>query len=126
MPDTGGIIPAYALKISLIGISGTLFGMPAEALILGALGGAVALGRGQIMSRGQSLYSIFVSMLLAGTASPIAVAWAIKYIDLGTPEDEVVLLKALIPFVIGISWQWLLPHVISMIEQRLNKWKEKQ
>ena len=34
-----------AVNISAIGIAGTFLGMPIEALILGAVGGAVSLGR---------------------------------------------------------------------------------
>lgn len=117
----------YALNVSLVGITGTFLGMPAEALILGAAGGAISLARGEPTTRGKAVSTIIASMLLAGTASPAVVAWLVKYIELADPEEELLYFKSLAPFVIGACWQWAIPFLAAKAEQTLQSlFKQKQ
>ncbi|MDK4680141.1 hypothetical protein QDY71_01455 [Kingella negevensis] len=103
----------YALNVGLVGIAGTFLGMPIEAMILGAAGCAIALGRGGIVTRGKAVSTIIASMMFAGTASPAVAAWLINHVDLGAPQEEVLYFKALVPFAIGGGWQWALPRIIA-------------
>lgn len=96
----------YLANFSAISIAGSLLGMPIEALILGAVGGAIALGRGEVMSRGKAVSTILTSTMLAGAASPAVSLWIINNTFLSDTEA-----KALVPLAIGCSWQWALPYI---------------
>ena len=121
MPVNTTTNAAYALNISLVGITGTFLGMPVEALILGAAGGAISLGRGGVMTRGKAVSTIIASMMIAGTTSPIIIAWLIKQIQLADAVEEAAYLKPLVPFAIGSTWQWLLPRISAKADDYLNK-----
>lgn len=112
---------AYLINMGIVGISGTLLGMPIEALILGALGGAIALGRGEVMTRGKAVSTIIASMMFAGVASPAVVAFLIRRLELGTPEEELFYLQPLVPFVIGSCWQWILPIIGKKADEILRR-----
>lgn len=120
MPVNSSTSTIYGLNVILVGFSGSLFGMPIEALILGAAGGAISLARAEIMPRSKAITTMIASMLLAGTASPVVVAWLVKYIDLADTEEELLYFKALVPFVIGACWQWALPFIAKKAEQILQ------
>lgn len=116
----------YALNVSLIsGITGHILGMPAEALILGALGGAITLARSDPTTRSKGISTIIASMLFAGAASPIVVAWLVKQIDLASTEEELFYLKALVPLTIGATWQWALPFLAAKAEKILQSFGSK-
>ena len=106
-----------AVNISAIGIAGTFFGMPIEALVLGAVGGAVALGRSEPSGRRQAVSGLIASMMLAGTASPLVVEMGAHYLHL----SDASLLKAFVPFAIGATWQWFLPKLTVLAEAWLQK-----
>lgn len=125
MPVNTSTSTIYALNVSLVGISGTFFGMPAEALILGALGGAIALARANVMTRSKAISTIIASMLFAGTASPAVSAFLINRIDLGNPQEEALYFKALVPFAIGAGWQWALPFLAAKAEKILQSFGSK-
>ena len=106
-----------AVNISAIGIAGTFLGMPIEALILGAVGGAVSLGRSEPSGRRQAVTGLIASMMLAGTASPLVVEMGAHYLHL----SDASLLKAFVPFTIGATWQWFLPKLTVLAEAWLQK-----
>ena len=120
MPVNTTTSMAYALNVSLVGIAGTFLGMPVEALILGAMGGAISLGRGEVMTRGKAVSTIIASMMLAGSASPLVVAWLVSHLHLADAEQEALYLKPLVPFAIGSTWQWLLPRLTAKFEAWLQ------
>lgn len=103
---------AAAVNISAIGIAGTFFGMPIEALVLGAVGGAVALGRSELSGRRQAVSGLIASMMLAGTLSPLLVELGTNYLHL----SDTALLKAFVPFTVGATWQWFTPKITALIE----------
>lgn len=103
---------AAAVNISAIGIAGTFFGMPIEALVLGAVGGAVALGRSEPSGRRQAVSGLIASMMLAGTLSPLLVELGTNYLHL----SDTALLKAFVPFTVGATWQWFTPKITALIE----------
>ncbi len=101
-----------AVNISAIGIAGTFLGMPIEALILGAVGGAVSLGRSEPSGRRQAVTGLIASMMLAGTLSPLLMELGTNYLHL----SDTALLKAFVPFTVGATWQWFTPKITALIE----------
>ena len=94
---------AYVVNFGAVGIIGTLFGMPMEALILGAMAGAVAQGLNPSGTRTKGISTVLVSMLLAGAFSPTAIGWLVKNIDIADGLAEEVLLRPLVPVLIFLS-----------------------
>lgn len=120
MPLETGTSAAYLYSIGGIGIVGTLFGMPLDALILGGLAGAVVQGLHPAASRRAGFFSILLSMLLSGALSPALAEWAIHRAILSSERaDE--LLKPLLPVVLGGGWPWLMPIVRDRVLNRLKK-----
>lgn len=125
MPVNASTSTIYALNVSLVGISGTFLGMPAEAMILGAAGGAISLARNDPTTRSKAIGTIIAGMMFAGTASPAVAAFLINHIDLGHPAEEALYFKALVPFVIGAGWQWALPFLAAKAEKILQSFGSK-
>lgn len=100
---------AYVFNLGAVGVVGTLFGMPIEALILGAMAGAVAQGLNPSRTRTKGISTVLVSMLLAGAFSPVAIEWLAKNIDIADGLAEEVLLRPFVPVLIGAAWPWALP-----------------
>ena len=109
MPVNTTTSAAYALNIGAVGIVGTFLGMPLEALILGAAAGAVAHGLNRSGTRANGIATVITSTLLAGAFSPAMVAWLALNFHLGEPEAELLLLKPLVPVLVGAAWPWALP-----------------
>lgn len=97
---------AAASGISLV--SGTVLGLPAEALMAGFGGGLVALSFGDPLSWGRKVSSVAVSTISAAFLAP-----ALIYV-LPRPEamPESIAIKAL-AFVVGFGAQKFLPAFIE-------------
>ena len=108
MPVETGV-GAYVMNFGAVGIVGTLFGMPIEALILGAMAGAVAQGLNPSGTRTKGISTVLVSMLLAGAFSPVTIEWLAKNIDIADGLNEQILLRPFVPVLIGAAWPWALP-----------------
>lgn len=102
-----------------IGVTGYVLGMPAEALVFGFMGGVVYVMFGGVMNREKSLSTVFVSMILAGVATPLMLSWLAGEIDWQV-ENKSEMLKTIVPFGIGLAWRWVLPRVIGAVETWLN------
>ena len=102
---------AYVVNLGAVGVVGTLFGMPIEALILGAMAGAVAQGLNPSGSRTKGISTVLVSMLLAGAFSQVAIEWLVKVIEIADNLSEQALLRPLAPVLIGAAWPWVLPLI---------------
>ena len=94
-------VPGHMLNMGMIGISGTIAGMPLEALVLGAVAGALHHGLKEPGSRKNGMLVIITSMLLAGSLSPMIMAYLALSLGL---EQEV--FKAAVPMLIGLGWSW--------------------
>lgn len=94
----------HVLNMGIIGLSGTLAGMPLEALVLGAVAGALHHGLKEPGSRKNGILVIITSMLLAGSLSPMITAYLTLNLGL---EQEV--FKAAVPMLIGLGWSWATP-----------------
>lgn len=121
-PTTG-----YVFHIGQIGIIGTVLGMPLEAMILGAVAGAVMLGRHRRQSRINGLTAIAVSTLLAGAFSPVIGGWLVEHLSVGEQHSRAEMLRPLVPVLIGGGWSWLAPildeqlrTIIGSIAERIR------
>ena len=78
--ETSAAAGGYLVNIGVVGIAGTLFGLPLDALILGGLTGAVVQGLRPASTRRAGFFSIMLSMLLAGAIAPLLMGWTAKHI----------------------------------------------
>ena len=108
---------ADVVNFGAVGIIGTLFGMPIEALILGAMAGAVAQGLNPSGTRTKGFSTVLVSMLLAGAFSPTAIGWLVKNIDISDGLAEEVLLRPFVPVLIGAAWPWVVPLLADGVKR---------
>ena len=113
---------AYVVNLGAVGVIGTLFGMPIEALILGAMAGAVAQGLNPSGSRTKGISTVLVSMLLAGAFSPVAIEWLVKAIEIADSLSEQALLRPLAPVLIGAAWPWAVPRLADGLTRFWDGW----
>ncbi|WP_301673853.1 hypothetical protein [Neisseria blantyrii] len=118
--ETSAAVGGYLVNIGVIGIAGTLFGLPLDALILGGLTGAVVQGLRPVSTRRAGFFSIMLSMLLAGALTPLLMDWTAKHIVLSDGGEE--LLRPLFPVAIGGCWPWLIPllrdYALSWVKKK--------
>ena len=99
----------YTLNLGAVGIVGTFLGMPLDALILGAIAGAVMHGRRNAGTRIGGISAVLTSMFLAGAFSPLIIGWLAHELNFAEQGARIGFLKPLIPVVIGAAWPWFLP-----------------
>ena len=117
MPANTTATATYALNVGACGVVGTFLGLPLDALILGAIAGAVVHGLGYAVSRSNGIVTIITSTLLAGAFSPAVVGWLVHNIDFGSADAEMGMLKPLVPVLIGAAWPWMLPLISDGVKQ---------
>lgn len=117
--DTSGS-SGHVLNVSVIGLSGTLAGMPLEALVLGAVAGALHHGLKDAGSRKNGMLVIITSMMLAGSLSPVIMAYL--SLKLGLEQE---LFKAAVPCLIGFSWSWATPLLNDGLRRLWAGWIDK-
>lgn len=110
----------HVLNMGIIGLSGTLAGMPLEALVLGAVAGALHHGLEEPGSRKNGILVIITSMLLAGSLSPMITAYLTLNLGL---EQEV--FKAAVPMLIGLGWSWATPLLNDGLRRLWAGWIDK-
>lgn len=110
----------HVLNMGIIGLSGTLAGMPLEALVLGAVAGALHHGLKEPGSRKNGMLVIITSMLLAGSLSPMITAYLTLNLGL---EQEV--FKAAVPISIGLGWSWATPLLNDGLRRLWAGWIDK-
>ena len=110
----------YVLNIGMIGFSGSIAGMPVEALVVGAVAGALHHGLKEPGSRKNGLLVIITSMLLAGSLSPVIMAYLALSLGL---EQEV--FKAAVPMLIGLGWSWAAPLLNDGLRRLWAGWIDK-
>ena len=125
MPIETSSTAAYAWNIGAVGVVGSFLGMPVDALILGALAGAIAHGLNKNVTRPNGISTLITSTLLAGAFSPVLVAWVSAWVDLGEPAHEAMLLKPLAPVLIGAAWPFLLPLLADAAKNLFAGWVRK-
>lgn len=113
-------VPSHMLNIGMIGFSGSISGMPVEALVLGAVAGALHHGLKEPGSRKNGLLVIIISMMLAGSLSPVIMAYLALSLGL---EQEV--FKAAVPMLIGLGWSWAAPLLNDGLRRLWAGWIDK-
>ena len=113
---------AYVVNLGAVGVIGTLFGMPIEALILGAMAGAVAQGLNPSGSRTKGISTVLVSMLLAGAFSPTGVEWLSSVVEISNDLSEQTMLRPLVPVLIGAAWPWAVPRLADGLTRFWDGW----
>lgn len=113
-------VPSHMLNIGMIGFSGSIAGMPVEALVLGAVAGALHHGLKEPGSRKNGLLVIIISMMLAGSLSPMIMAYLALSLGL---EQEV--FKAAVPMLIGLGWSWAAPLLNDGLRRLWAGWIDK-
>ena len=63
-----------------------------------------------------------VSSAQTGAFSPALVAWLALQFDLGEPEAELLLLKPLVPVLVGAAWPWALPLLADGVKKLWQGW----
>ena len=105
-------IAGCLFQSAIYGACMSIFGMPVDALLLGAIAAGIAHGlRGQTTRRvGWS--RIGIGTLLAGAGAPVATAVACMAMDFGAAEQAVKpVTQALAAIVIGAAW----PHLSGVL-----------
>lgn len=110
----------YLLHVGAVGLSGTLAGMPLEALVLGAVAGALHHGLKNAGGRKNGMLVIIASMVLAGALSPVLCAYLAVYLGL----DEG-LFNAAVPVLIGFGWSWATPLLNDGLRRLWAGWIDK-
>lgn len=105
------------LDVGAIGIAGSVLGMPIDAMVLGAMAGALVNGLNAPDSRRAVVSAILVSMMLAGTFTPLLAHWLGLNLNLGDEATENRLLNLAVPVVLGGGWSWFAPLLGDGIKQ---------
>ena len=109
MPDrlinTTATIADCIMRGSVYGACLSLLGMPADALLLGAISAGIAHGLRGPTTRRVGWSRIGIGTLLAGAGAPVAVAALVLFVDLGSTATTVrPVAQALAAIVIGAAW----------------------
>ena len=113
---------AYVVNLGAVGVVGTLLVMPIEALILGAMAGAVAQGLNGAGTRTKGISMILVSMLLAGGGSEFMTEWLVNFFEISDNVTEQLLLRPLVPILIGAVWPWAVPRLADGLTRFWDGW----
>ena len=116
MPDrminTTATIADCIMRGSVYGACLSLLGMPADALLLGAISAGIAHGLRGPTTRRVGWSRIGIGTLLAGAGAPVAVAALVLFVDLGSTATTIrPVAQALAAIVIGAAW----PHLSGVL-----------
>jgi hypothetical protein len=108
----------YTITIGVIAVTGSIFGMQADALLVGLLGGFVALRYAGTLTIWGLVGSLTTAVILAGALSPVANAAALHYADWLAPSKDAVRLAC--AFVLGLTAQVVLPISLKILRKRFG------
>lgn len=123
MPDrlinTTATIADCIMRGSVYGACLSLLGMPADALLLGAIAAGIAHGLREQTTRRVGWSRIGIGTLLAGSGAPVAAAIACMFVDFGQAESTIKpVAQALSAIVIGAAW----PKVSGVLLTGFSDW----
>lgn len=99
-----------------------LFGMPADALLLGAIAAGIAHGLREQTTRRAGWSRIGIGTLLAGAGAPVVTAVACMFIDFGQAESTIKpVAQALSAIVIGAAWPNLTGVLLTGLSDMIAK-----
>ena len=126
MPDrlinTTATIADCIMRGSVYGACLSLLGMPADALLLGAVSAGIAHGLHAVTTRKAGWSRIGIGTLLAGAGAPIVAAGFLLMIDFGESAQAVrPLAQALAAIVLGSAWPKLSGIGIQALQNLVAK-----
>ena len=126
MPDrlinTTATIADCIMRGSVYGACLSLLGMPADALLLGAIAAGIAHGLREQTTRRAGWSRIGIGMLLAGAGAPVVTAVACLFVDFGAAESTIKpVAQALSAIVIGAAWPNLTGVLLTGLSDLIAK-----
>ena len=115
-------IAGCLFQSAVYGACMSLFGMPVDALLLGAIAAGIAHGLREQTTRRVGWSRIGIGTLLAGAGAPVAAAIACMFIDFGQAESTIKpVAQALSAIVIGAAWPQLSGVLLTGLSDLIAK-----
>lgn len=115
-------IAGCLFQSALYGTCLSLFGMPVDALLLGAIAAGVAHGLREQTTRRKGWSRIGIGALLAGSGAPVVAAVALLVVDFGEAATTVrPVAQALSAIVIGAAWPNLTGVLLTGLSDLIAK-----
>lgn len=115
-------IAGCLFQSAIYGACMSLFGMPVDALLLGAIAAGIAHGLREQTTRRKGWSRIGIGTLLAGSGAPVAAAIACMFIDFGQAESTIKpVAQALSAIVIGAAWPNLTGVLLTGLSDLIAK-----
>ena len=100
----------------------SIFGMPVDALLLGAIAAGIAHGLREQTTRRAGWSRIGIGTLLAGSGAPVVTAVACLFVDFGAAESTIKpVAQALSAIVIGAAWPNLTGVLLTGLSDLIAK-----
>lgn len=107
---------------AIYGACMSIFGMPVDALLLGAIAAGIAHGLREQTTRRVGWSRIGIGTLLAGAGAPVAAAIACMFVDFGQAESTIKpVAQALSAIVIGAAWPNLTGVLLTGLSDLIAK-----
>ena len=115
-------IAGCLFQSAVYGACMSIFGMPVDALLLGAIAAGVAHGLREQTTRRKGWSRIGIGTLLAGSGAPVVAAVACLFVDFGAAESTIKpVAQALSAIVIGAAWPNLTGVLLTGLSDLIAK-----
>lgn len=115
-------IAGCLFQSAVYGACMSIFGMPVDALLLGAIAAGIAHGLREQTTRRKGWSRIGIGTLLAGSGAPVVTAVACMFIDFGQAESTIKpVAQALSAIVIGAAWPNLTGVLLTGLSDLIAK-----
>ena len=115
-------IAGCLFQSAVYGACMSIFGMPVDALLLGAIAAGVAHGLREQTTRRKGWSRIGIGTLLAGAGAPVVTAVACLFVDFGAAESTIKpVAQALSAIVIGAAWPNLTGVLLTGLSDLIAK-----
>ena len=115
-------IAGCLFQSAVYGACMSIFGMPVDALLLGAIAAGIAHGLREQTTRRVGWSRIGIGTLLAGAGAPVATAVACMAMDFGAAESTIKpVAQALSAIVIGAAWPNLTGVLLTGLSDLIAK-----
>ena len=119
---TSSTLAGCLFQSAIYGACMSLFGMPVDALLLGAIAAGIAHGLREQTTRRVGWSRIGIGTLLAGAGAPVATAVACMAMDFGAAESTIKpVAQALSAIVIGAAWPNLTGVLLTGLSDLIAK-----
>ncbi len=126
MPDRivngSATLAGCLFQSAVYGACMSIFGMPVDALLLGAIAAGIAHGLREQTTRRAGWSRIGIGTLLAGAGAPVVTAVACMAMDFGVAESTIKpVAQALSAIVIGAAWPNLTGVLLTGLSDLIAK-----